>query len=795
MMTADFIEAIETALLARGGRRTTTNDGIEFRCFEEGRHRHGDLTPSAWWSCAKRCWSCRACGTTGGAVDAAQRLGIPLPRRASRREVARWRVRDATGAVVADHVRLGGAGGGTKAFIWERNGTPGLKGLRVSALPLYGAHALAAAAPTAPVVVTEGEKACDALTARSVLAVGTVTGAGTVPADAVLRQLAGRDVILWPDHDADGRRHMARIGQRLALMGTTPRWVEWREAPAAGDAADWTGTDEALRMVLAAAAPLPATAAAAAAPRGRPPMPGTADDAVRLTDVGNASRLVARYGNELRYCAAWKKWLVWDGRRWAWDDRQRVREYAKAVTRDMLHHAAELPNGLQKAVAEHALRSQKADRLRGMIDLAQSDPAVAMVPTDFDADPWLLTVRNGTLDLRTGQLREHRRADLITKLAPVTYDPTATLDVWTRFLADATQDNADLIAFLQRCVGYSLTGSTREEVLFFLLGPEASGKSTFAEAIKATFGDYQRTADFETFLQKRGDRGISNDIAALAGARLVVSIEVADGKRLAEGLVKQLTGGDAVTARFLHQEFFDFIPQFKLWFAANDAPRVRHGDRAIWRRIRRIPFERTVPEDQRDPAVKATLKDPARGGPAILAWAVAGCLAWQREGLRIPDAVREATATYRAEQDPLRDFFADHCVFETGAWTASKALYDAYRAWADSNGAGDRAMTAKTFGLQLAEHGCRPVKLWRERKQVRGWLGIRFRTEADEASTDAAESPRSGDAVHEGPGYGRGRESLSFFAYRANEGKKPETRAPSRTCTGREREPGEDDDE
>jgi len=456
------------------------------------------------------------------------------------------------------------------------------------------------------------------------------------------------------------------------------------------------------------------------------------DEAVRLTDVGNAQRLVAAFGHAMRYCAPWKKWLVWDGRRWARDDRQRVREYAKAVTSAMLREAAELPAGDgQKALAEHALRSQKADRLRGMLELAQSDPAVAIVPADFDGDPWLLNVENGTIDLRTSELRTHRRADLITKLAPVHFDPAARSELWDRFLRDAMRGNADLVAFLQRCVGYSLTGNTGEEVLFFLHGPEAAGKSTFAEAIKATLGDYARTAEFETFLQKKGDRGIPNDIAALAGARLVVSIEMADGKRLAEGLVKQLTGGDTVSARFLFGEFFDFIPQFKLWLAANDAPRVRHSDRALWRRILRIPFEHTIPEDARDPAVKMTLKNPTLGGAAILAWAVEGCLVWQRERLRVPLEVKHATANYRDEQDPLRDFFADRCAFDPNAWTPSKDLYAAYRSWAEANGEGDKAMNAKLFGLQLADHGCVQEK----RKQTRGWLGIALQPEA-EASSD-----------------------------------------------------------
>jgi putative DNA primase/helicase len=471
----------------------------------------------------------------------------------------------------------------------------------------------------------------------------------------------------------------------------------------------------------------------------------TADDeAVRRTDVGNAQRLVAAFGHAMRYCAPWKRWLVWDGGRWARDDRQRVREYAKTVTRDMLHEAADLPAGdRQRALVEYALRSQKADRLRAMIELAQSDPTLAMVPGDFDADPWLLNVDNGTIDLRSGQLREHRRADLITKLAPVTYDPAATSDVWTRFLADAMQENAALIAFLQRCVGYSLTGTTGEEVLFFLLGPEASGKSTFAEAIKATFGDYARTTDFETFLQKKGDRGIPNDIAALAGARLVVSIEMADGKHLAEGLVKHLTGGDTVSARFLFGEFFDFIPQFKLWLAANDAPRVRHSDRAIWRRILRIPFEHTVPEAARDPAIKATLKDPARGGPAILAWAVAGCLAWQRDRLQVPIEVQTATASYRADQDPLRDFFADCCVFDPSAWTSSKELFAAYRAWGEANGI-EKPMTSTAFGSQLAAHGCSPGKA----KETRGWHGIAL-SPGQNPDTGQVRTPDSGKVFHD----------------------------------------------
>jgi putative DNA primase/helicase len=477
----------------------------------------------------------------------------------------------------------------------------------------------------------------------------------------------------------------------------------------------------------------------AATRRGAATGPGTAAD-IQLTDVGNAQRLVALSGGSLRYCAPWKSWLRWDGRRWARDDRHQVREDAKALTRAMLHTAADrADDDEQRDLTVHALRSQKVERLRAMLECAQSDPAIAVAPAQLDADPWVLNVLNGTIDLRTGQLREHRPQDLITKLAPVHYDWAARSDVWDRFLADAMGGDLDVIAFLQRCVGYSLTGNTGEEVLFFLHGPEATGKSTFLEACKAAVGDYGRTADFSTFLQRKGDRGIPNDIAALAGARLVGAIEMADGKQLAEGLVKQLTGGDTVSARFLFGEFFDFVPQFKLWLAANDAPRVRHADRAIWRRILRIRFTHTVPVERRDPAVKATLKDPAVGGPAILAWAVHGCVAWQRDRLNVPAAIREATSHYRETQDLLREFFDDCCVFAPDAWTPSQALYRRYCGWAEGNGI-RKPFDHRAFGRQIGEHGCTPEK----RQQVRGWLGIRLISEPDPAEDQPDRDEKEG---------------------------------------------------
>jgi P4 family phage/plasmid primase-like protien len=489
------------------------------------------------------------------------------------------------------------------------------------------------------------------------------------------------------------------------------------------------------------------------------------DDTIRLTDVGNARRLVAEHGEDLRYCKKWKSWLVWDGRRWARDDRDQVIEYAKAVTAEFFRDAAAAHDpDTQGMLVGHALRSQRAERLRAMVLLAQSEPGIPVLPAELDADSYLLNVLNGTIDLRTGALREHRRTDLITKLAPIEYSPDAHLELWDRFLSEATagcevpegpqapdaaQNAAALRTFLQRAAGYSLTGDTGEEVLFLIHGPEAAGKSTFVESLKATLGDYALTADFETFLAKKGDGGVRNDVARLAGARFVASIEVEEGKKLAEGLVKQLTGGDTVTARFLFAESFEFTPTFKLWLAVNSAPRVTDQDGAIWRRILRVPFEHTVPKEKRDRTIKATLKNPAVGGPAILAWLVAGCLAWQREGLGVPPVIEAATAQYRADQDPLREFYAQCCVFEAQAWVASAALYATYQAWARENGVRQNQVLTNTLvGRRLRARGCvqktgEIADATGQRKKARGWTGVRLRTEADAEADNSTGSNKS----------------------------------------------------
>ncbi|MGI8597500.1 MAG: DNA primase family protein, partial [Thermoleophilaceae bacterium] len=287
------------------------------------------------------------------------------------------------------------------------------------------------------------------------------------------------------------------------------------------------------------------------------------------TDYGNAERLVSAHGGDLRY-AHGLGWLAWDGRRWRRDLDGEVERRAKATVRALYREAGSLEDeGERKALASWARKSEAAPRIAAAIALARTESAVVVGPGALDGAPLLLNVVNGTLDLRTGELREHRREDLLTKLAPVAWVPGSRDPAWERFLEHTTGGDAELAAFLQRAAGYTLTGDTGEEVLFFAHGPTATGKSTLLEALGATLGEYAVTADFDTFLARRGDPGVRTDIARLAGARLVASLEVEDGKHLAEGLLKQLTGGDTVTARFLYSDAFEFAPAFKLWLAAN----------------------------------------------------------------------------------------------------------------------------------------------------------------------------------------------------------------------------------
>jgi putative DNA primase/helicase len=451
------------------------------------------------------------------------------------------------------------------------------------------------------------------------------------------------------------------------------------------------------------------------------------------SDTGNAARLRRRFGENLLYVVG-IGWCTWDSSCWRPDTMGQAMRWAQETAARIADEGEFITDG--KAQAERrkwSISSGNESRIEGM--LAMAAPHVTVAAGELDQDPWLLNVANGTLDLRTGALRSHHREDRITKRVPIAFDPGAACPAWEKFLDDIFLRDPELIGFIQRAIGYSLTGDTREECLFLAHGNGANGKSTFVEIVAALAGDYANKAQ-SSLLMDGGDRkgnasGPSEHIARLHGARFVSASETRKNERLDENLVKAVTGRDTITARFLNKGSFEFMPQFKVWLATNNKPVVLGTDNGIWRRLRLIPFEARF----LDPAV-----DPVKPGgpvqdkdlrrklmaelPGILAWAVRGGLAWQRDGLKAPAKVLAATAQYRADEDRLSRFLED-CVVAVpaGGGVTPTDMYVAYSGWCQTNA--EDPLAKDKFRRALDERGYKQDRT----KAGRYWDGTQLKPE------------------------------------------------------------------
>lgn len=430
-----------------------------------------------------------------------------------------------------------------------------------------------------------------------------------------------------------------------------------------------------------------------------------------LTDMGNAERLIKRHGEYLRYCYETGYWLVWNGKVWAKDNGDQIMSLAKDTVRGIYAEAANTSDDRQrKELADHAKKSESESKLHAMIALARD--LVPIKVQELDANKMLFNCQNGTIDLRTGILNRHRRGDFITLISPFEYDPDAHSDLWEQHLLRVTGNDKELIAYLQRVFGYCLTGETKEQVMFFIFGPTKTGKSKTIGAVVWVLGDYAKQTPSETLLVKR--YGTHSDKARLVGSRMVVTIEAEKGEKLASALIKNMTGEDRMTARFLYRENFEFYPTFKIFLVANDKPLIRGEDSAMWERVKLIPFKQFIPLAERDKDLGEKLKEEGKG---ILSWMVKGCLDWQKhKDLLEPEEVTTETAIYRSEMDILGDFLDDCCIVERTAKVAHADLYQAYEEWCRRNDEEPISKKMLTIELQgrnfVAKRGHAGKKVW-----------------------------------------------------------------------------------
>jgi putative DNA primase/helicase len=574
-------------------------------------------------------------------------------------------------------------------------------------LPLYR---LADVGAAGRVFVVEGPKCVDLVVALGLRATTSPHGARAA-ARSDWSPLAGKEVVIIPDNDAAGEGYARDVSALLRRLDppAAVRLLRLPGLPEGGDIEQWLaacpdswGPDE-CRAALEKLVDLdPGAAGATAAARG----PGADAGLARLpkTDLGNAERLVARHGADMRYCHPWGRWLVWDGRRWRPDDTGEARRRARQTVRGILAEAAALEDAAARAaLVAWARASEKRDRLAALLHLAEAE--LPVVPDAMDADGWLLNCRNGTVDLRTGALRPHDRRDFITKICDVDYDPGAACPLWDSTLAlffrrdDPARRDA-LVDYWQRLCGYATAGVVHEHVLPVAFGSGSNGKSTVLGAVLSVLGpDYAMKCPPEMLMARANDAHPC-DRADLFGKRLVLAMETEQGRRLNEALVKELTGADRVRARHMRENFWEFSSTHTLIMATNHKPAVRGTDHGIWRRIRLVPFTVCLSDAEADRTVPERLRAES---PGILAWLVRGCLEWRRRGLDAPPEVAEATADYRREQDILGSFLAECTLSDPSVRVKAGELYARYAEWAKSSN--EPALSLTAFGTAVQERG------------------------------------------------------------------------------------------
>jgi putative DNA primase/helicase len=633
------------------------------------------------------------------------------------KKTAEYDYRDADGALVYQAVRFEDEATGTKEFTQRRpNGSGGwIYNMRGITRILYRLPELIQANDADFVFIVEGEKKVEALRGWGLVATCNVGGAGKW-SRAYSERLKGRRVIILPDNDSAGWEHAAKVAEMTTPLACSVKIVTLPNLEPKGDVVDWIaagGTAERLAELVASPADPVAPPDVKSSDEGVAKLdPLSLQNHESRTDIGNGRRLIKKHGQDLRYCHPWGKWLVWDGKRWQIDDTAEVERRAKSVAdalwEEMAACAKDTGEGVFSKMLTFARYSSSTSAIAKMLTAAASEAGAQVVPAQLDSDPWILNVNNGTVDLRTGVLRPHSREDLLTKLSPVNFEPDATCPVWEKFLLSVFGGDESLAGYVRRLCGYWVTGIVREQVLPILHGSGANGKTTFLNSFMDVMGpDYAMKA-VPDFLMVRRNENHPTDKADLFGKRFVACSETEEGKRLAESMVKELTGSEKIRARRMREDFWEFNPTHKIALCTNHRPIVSGTDVGIWRRLRLIPFEvrfwdpdheqEGPPDLRQDKDLNSKLQTEYSG---ILTWIVRGCIEWLHDGEQSPEAVRRETKAYRESQDVLGSFIAECCAVGEYYAIRSSDLYSAYKAWCETTG--EYQINQRKFGLAMTE--------------------------------------------------------------------------------------------
>jgi len=441
---------------------------------------------------------------------------------------------------------------------------------------------------------------------------------------------------------------------------------------------------------------------------------------IQFTDATNAARLIKEHGRNIRYNKAWKKWIVWNGMFWETDDSGAlIHEKGLETVRNIYDEILKTDDHKERIeIEKYGMLSESVRRRESFVKAAQWVGSLNVRSEDLDPNPWLLNVKNGTVNLLTKEFTEHKPENMITKIANVEYDPKADCPLWKQFIREIMNYKSELINFVQTAVGWSLTGDTSEQTMFILFGSGANGKSTFLNTLNYLLGDYAIAADIESFMKKSNGDQNTNDIARLRGSRFVTTTEAEQGRRLSEPLIKKITGSDPMTARFLYGEFFSFNPTFKIYMATNHKPVIKGTDHGIWRRIKLIPFTTRIEESKQDKELENKLRNEVSG---ILNWLLEGTERWKRERLQTPDIVLNATDEYRGEMDVIGNFLKEKCFIDLKYSIRIRELYKAYSDWCDDNN--EHAVSERFFSMRLKDMGYEQ----RRTSEARFWSGLALR--------------------------------------------------------------------